>query len=88
MADLFALQNEITSRIAIALNVELTSREAVRPADNPDALDYILRGRAEYWKPNSREKFAETTRLYEQALALDPPFLKTAPIINWPVCLW
>jgi adenylate cyclase len=72
MADLFALQNEITSRIAIALNVELTSREAVRPADNPDALDYILRGRAEYWKPNSREKFAETTRLYEQALALDP----------------
>jgi len=72
MADLFALQNEITSRIAIALNVELTSREAVRPADNPDALNYILRGRAEYWKPNSREKFAETTRLYEQALALDP----------------
>jgi len=70
--DLFALQNEVTSRIAIALNVELTSREAVRPADNPDALDYILRARAAYWKPNSREKFAETTRLYEQALALDP----------------
>jgi len=72
MADLFALQNEITSRIAIALNVELTKIGSVRPADNPDALDYILRGRAEYWKPNSREKFAETTRLYEQALALDP----------------
>jgi adenylate cyclase len=74
MADLFALQNEITSRIAIALNVELTSREAVRPADNPDALDYILRARAAYWKPNSNsgEKFAETARLYAQALALDP----------------
>jgi TolB-like protein len=72
ISDLLALQTEITSRIAIALNVELTSREAVRPADNPDALDYILRARAAYWKPNSREKFAETTRLYEQALALDP----------------
>jgi adenylate cyclase len=72
--DLLALQNEITSRIAIALNVELTSREAGRPADNPDALDYILRARAAYWKPNSNsgEKFAETARLYEQALALDP----------------
>jgi adenylate cyclase len=72
--DLFALQNEITSRIAIGLNVELTSREAVRPADNPDALDYILRARAAYWKPNSNsgEKFAETARLYAQALALDP----------------
>jgi TolB-like protein/Tfp pilus assembly protein PilF len=72
MSDLFALQSEITSRIAIALNLELTSREAARPTENPDALDYILRGRAAYWKPNSREKFAETTRLFEHALALDP----------------
>jgi len=34
--DLFALQNEITSRIAVALNLELTGREAARPANNPD----------------------------------------------------
>ena len=65
MGDLFALQNEITSRIAIALNVELSRREAARPTENPDALDYILRGRAAYWKPNSREKFAETTGLFD-----------------------
>jgi adenylate cyclase len=70
--DLFALQNEITRRIAIALNLELTSREAARPTDNPDALDYILRGRVAYWKPNSHEKWAETISLFEQALALDP----------------
>ena len=44
--DLFALQNEITNRIASALGVELIDREAARPTDNPDALDYILRGRA------------------------------------------
>src|SRR6516162_8512970 len=49
VGDLFALQNEITSRIAIALNLELTSREAARPTDNADALDYLLRGRAAYW---------------------------------------
>jgi TolB-like protein len=72
--DLFALQEEITSRIAIALNVELSTREAARPTDNPDALDYILRGRAAYWKTGlqSRASFAETLGLYEQALALDP----------------
>jgi adenylate cyclase len=69
--DLFALQNEITSRIAIALNLELTSREAARPTDNPDALDYLLQGRAAYWKPNSREKWAETIGSFEHALALD-----------------
>ena len=44
--DLFALQNEITSRIAVALDVELISAEAARPTENPDAQDYILRGRA------------------------------------------
>ena len=42
MTELFALQNEITSRIAISLNLEVISREATRPTDNPDALDYVL----------------------------------------------
>jgi adenylate cyclase len=46
IGDLFGLQNEITSRIAIALNLELTNREAAWPTEHPDALDYILRGRA------------------------------------------
>ncbi len=46
MGDLFALQNEITSRIAVALNLELIAAEAARPTEHPDALDYILRGRA------------------------------------------
>jgi len=65
-------KNEITSRIAVALNLELTGREATRPANNPDAVDYILRGRAAYWKPASREQRAETISLFERALALDP----------------
>jgi TolB-like protein/Flp pilus assembly protein TadD len=73
-SDLLALQNEITSRIAITLNVELSCREAAAPTNNPDALDYILRGRAAYWKTGlqSRDLFAETLGLYERALALDP----------------
>jgi hypothetical protein len=70
--DLFALQTDITSRIAVALNLELTGRDAARPTDNPDALDYILRGRAAYWKPASREQRTETISLFERALALDP----------------
>jgi len=70
--NLFTLQNEITSRIAVALNIELTSREAARPTEHPDALDYILRGRAAYWKPNSLAKWEETVSLFERALTLDP----------------
>jgi adenylate cyclase len=70
--DLFALQNEITSRIAVALNLELIGAEAARPTDNPDALDYILRGRAASLEPPSRENRAEAIGLFERALALDP----------------
>jgi len=72
IGDLFALQNEITSRLANALGVELIGREAARPTGNPDALDYILRGRAAELKPPSRDSFVERISLFEHALALDP----------------
>src|SRR5262249_32306992 len=36
--NLFGLQNEITSRIANALDVELLTLEAARPTERPDAL--------------------------------------------------
>jgi TolB-like protein/class 3 adenylate cyclase len=69
--DLFALQNEIASRIANALGVELIAAEAARPTEHPDALDYILRGRAALSNPRSREKYAEAISLFERALELD-----------------
>jgi adenylate cyclase len=72
LVDLFALQNEITSRIANALGVELIAAEAARPTGHPDALDCILRGRAAGLKPNSPDVYAEAISLFEHALALDP----------------
>jgi hypothetical protein len=69
---LFTLQNEITSRIASALNLELTAIEAVRPTEHLDTLDYILRGRAALWKPPTRESYAEAIILFECAVALQP----------------
>ena len=72
LSDLFALQNEITSRIAVALNLELLSAEAARPTERPDVRDYILRGRAAWNKPSRRERDADVINLYERALALDP----------------
>ena len=70
--DLFALQDEITSRIAVALDLELVDAEASRPLDRPDTRDYILRGRAVRLQPPSRENRAEAIALFEEALALDP----------------
>jgi TolB-like protein len=70
--DLFALQNEITSRIAVALGSELMIAAAAHPTEHPDALDYIFRGRAALSKPPTRDNYAEAIRLFERALALDP----------------
>jgi TolB-like protein/Flp pilus assembly protein TadD len=69
--DLFALQDEITNRIAVALDLELVDAEASRPTEHPDALDYILRGRAVRLQPPSRENRAEAIALFERALALN-----------------
>jgi TolB-like protein/class 3 adenylate cyclase/Flp pilus assembly protein TadD len=71
-ADLFAVQAEITSQIASALNLELTTREAARAIEDPDTVDYILRGRAALWKPATCENYTAAINLFEHALALEP----------------
>ena len=72
IGDLFALQSEVTGRIAVALNFALVGAEAARPTANPDALDYIFRGRAVFSKPPTRDNRAEAISLFERAMALDP----------------
>jgi adenylate cyclase len=77
--DLFALQNEITARIARALQSQLAIAEAARrPTDRPDALDYMLRGRAVLTRPISRQNNDEALALFESALALDPQAVDAA----------
>jgi len=70
--DLFALQDEITSRIAVTLDLELVAREAARAPEHSDPLDYIFRGRATVSNPQSRARYAEAIGMFEHALALDP----------------
>jgi len=82
--DLFALQNEITSQIAVALHVELVRAEATRPTLQPDALDYVLRARALYLgNVPTRHNYAEQIALYECALSLDPSSEKVQSFLAW-----
>lgn len=75
--DSFALQNEITSRIAISLDLELARAEAGRPTIQPDALDYVRRGRAIYLgRVPTRQTHAEQIALFERALALGSASMK------------
>jgi adenylate cyclase len=68
--DLFGLQDEITSRIAIALDVELVSAETARFPNRFDAFDLILRGRAALAKRATRINYEEAIGLFEQAMEL------------------
>jgi adenylate cyclase len=72
--NLFRLQDEVTSRIAVALNLELVGAEAARPSTNPDTLDYLLRGRAAHYHPEgpTPERFVQAVHCFERALEHDP----------------
>jgi adenylate cyclase len=70
-SDLLALQDEITGRIAVALGSELIIAAAAQLRENPDALDYIFRGRAALSKPPTRDAYAQAIDCFESALRLD-----------------
>src|SRR5262249_20282255 len=68
-------------QIASALSAELAIAEAARPTEHPDALDYILRGRAVSHRGITPDNFAEAVNLYEHALALDPQSVEAKTLL-------
>jgi tetratricopeptide (TPR) repeat protein len=80
-SDLFALQDEITTRIAISLNIELLAAEAARPAQNPDARDLVLRGRAVLLRHGSRDSYDAAIGLFQRALVLDPKSVEAQSLL-------
>ena len=70
--DLFTVQNEVTTRIANALQLEIILAEAGRCTEHCDVLDYVFRGRSVYLKPVTADSHAEAIGWYEKALAVDP----------------
>ena len=79
--DLLWLQDEVTGRIAIALDLELTEREAARPSEHPNAFEYILRARAAYNRDSTRESFSEAISFCELALTLDPASIQARGLL-------
>jgi len=60
------------AKIARTLQFELTIADAGRLTEHLDVLDYLLRGRAAWWKSACGTNYAEALDLFERALALDP----------------
>lgn len=72
--DIFALQDEITSKIVTALRVQIAPEEQQRlervPTNNLEAYDLLLRGWSLYGQM-TEETTLQARRLFEQATQLD-----------------
>lgn len=76
--DVFAMQDEIYTKLLLALNVKPSADElalgASRPTENVNAYDLYLRGRSGLRNQRSEQALHSSIDLYNQALKIDPSF--------------
>lgn len=92
-ADLFAVQDDVTSKIISALQVELTEGERTRiermPSDNLEAYDYYIRAEQEGLTYGDVNTYRRTLSYYQKAIDLDPDFADAhAGIARVAVDVW
>ena len=77
LADVFAVQDEITEAIVAAIEPQLYATESFRaqrkPPDSMDAWDLVMRGLSYYWRV-TREDNLVAQALLEKAIAIDPNY--------------
>ncbi len=77
LADIFAVQEEISSVISDKLRLKLSGKEkkqlSKRHTENTEAYQLYLKGRF-YWNKWTEEGFNKSIEYYEQAISLDPQF--------------
>lgn len=77
LADLFALQDRMTTEIAGALAIRVTEieqrRELAKPTESLEAYDYVLRARPALRRP-TRADIAQARDLLKHAIDIDPNY--------------
>jgi len=85
LKDLFAMQDEITLKIATAMQVELTEGEQARmwsPPDNFEAWSYLVRA-GDFFQRFNREDNARARELLERSVKLDPDYATAWTFLAW-----
>jgi adenylate cyclase len=86
LEDVFALQDEITERIAATLEPALGKAELLRSKakqpGNLDAWDFCLRGRS-YLDEWSKDATAKAREMFERAIELDPNYAEAFGDLAW-----
>jgi TolB-like protein/cytochrome c-type biogenesis protein CcmH/NrfG len=77
IADVFAVQDEITENIVAAIEPKLYAAESFRaqrkPPDSMDAWDLVMRALSHYWRV-TRQDSVVAQALLEKAIAIDPTY--------------
>ncbi|MGD8428576.1 MAG: adenylate/guanylate cyclase domain-containing protein, partial [Balneolaceae bacterium] len=86
MEDLFALQDEITHKIIVELQVKLTEGEQARVShkstNNLEAWSYAVRG-LKLFERTSKENNAKAMEFFERAVELDPNYVWAWVRLAW-----
>lgn len=84
LADIFAVQDEITEAIVAAIEPQLYAAESFRAQQKPpgslDAWDFLMRALSHYWRI-TREDNASAQALLEQAIKIDPAYGKALGLL-------
>jgi len=84
--DVFALQDELTQRIAANLEPAIGKAELARsktkPPDNLDAWDYYLRGRSRLHE-FTKEGNVEARKMFERTIEIDPTYCEAFANLAW-----
>ena len=77
LADVFAVQDEITEAIVAAIEPQLYAAENFhakrKPPDSMDAWDLVMRALSHYWRV-TRQDNVVAQALFEKAIAIDPSY--------------
>ncbi len=86
LEDVFAVQDEITERIAATLELALGQVEFIRSKTKPprslDAWDFCLRGRSDL-RDWTKAGTAEARRMFERAIEIDPNYSEAFADLAW-----
>jgi adenylate cyclase len=86
LEDIFDLQDEITLKIVIALQVKLTAGEQahaqVKSTKNLEAWGYSVEA-IKYVHRSTKEDIVKAQELFEQALILDPEYVSAMAGLTW-----
>jgi TolB-like protein len=77
LADVFAVQDEITEAIVAAIEPQLYAAESFRarrkPPDSMDAWDLVMRALSHYWRVTRQDNLVAQA-LLEKAISIDPNY--------------